>query len=120
MSWVFLLGIVLALGLAFLATLSRHAELGRMRRGLERRERATRAGADALLSYPVVDLSRCLGCGTCVASCPEDGVLELVHGQAMVVNGAQCVGHAAASASARWARSPSRSRTWPSATTCRS
>jgi ferredoxin len=83
------------LGLAFLATLSRRAELVRMRRGLERRERAARGGPESLLQYPVVDLSRCLGCGTCVASCPEEGVLELVHGQALVVNGARCVGHAA-------------------------
>ncbi len=95
MSWLLLLGLVLALGLAFLATLSRRAELARMRRGVEQRERTTRAGSAALLQYPVVDLSRCLGCGTCVASCPEQGVLELVHGQALVVNGARCVGHAA-------------------------
>jgi len=95
MSWFLLLGLVLALGLAFLATLSRRTELARMQRGLEQRERSTRAGAESLLSFPIVDLSRCLGCGTCVASCPEDGVLELVHGQAVVVNGARCVGHAA-------------------------
>ena len=25
-----------------------------------------------------IDLAKCLGCGTCVASCPEDGVLALV------------------------------------------
>lgn len=95
MSWILLLGLVLALGLAFLATLSRRAELARMQRGLAQRERTLRAGAETLLQYPVVDLSRCLGCGTCVASCPEQGVLELVHGQALVVNGARCVGHAA-------------------------
>jgi len=95
MSWILLLGLVLAVGIAFLATLSRRGELRRMRRGLEERERMTRAGSEALLSHPVVDLSRCLGCGTCVASCPEEGVLELIHGQALVVNGARCVGHAA-------------------------
>jgi thioredoxin reductase (NADPH) len=39
------------------------------------------------LQHPVVDLTRCLGCATYVAACPEPGVLELVHGQAMVVNG---------------------------------
>ena len=94
MSWLLLLGLVLALGLAFLATLSRKSELARMRRGIEQRERTTRAGSADLLQHPVVDLSRCLGCGTCVASCPEQGVLELVHGQALVVNGARCVGHA--------------------------
>jgi thioredoxin reductase/Pyruvate/2-oxoacid:ferredoxin oxidoreductase delta subunit len=95
MSWVLLLGLALALGIAFLATLSRRAELVRMQRGLLQRERSTRDGAESLLQHPVVDLSRCLGCGTCVASCPEQGVLELVHGQAMVVNGSRCVGHAA-------------------------
>lgn len=95
MSWILLLGLVLALGLAFLATLSRRVELARMRHGLDQRERMTRAGADTLLRHPVVDLSRCLGCGTCIAACPEQGVLELVHGQALVVNGARCVGHLA-------------------------
>ncbi len=96
MSWVILLGLALALSLAFLATRSRREELSRMRRGLQEREQAVRQeGGQALLRHPVVDLSRCLGCGTCVAACPEEGVLELVHGQALVVNGARCVGHAA-------------------------
>ena len=45
MSWLLLLGLVLALGLAFLATLSRKSELARMRRGIEQRERTTRAGS---------------------------------------------------------------------------
>jgi NAD-dependent dihydropyrimidine dehydrogenase PreA subunit len=95
MSWLVLSGLVLALGLAFLATVSRKNELARMRRGLEQRERNAAAGPDAVLRHPVVDLSRCLGCGTCVASCPEGDVLALVHGQALVVNAARCVGHAA-------------------------
>jgi len=96
MSWTLLLGLVLALGVALCAALSRRAELRRMRKTLARRERSVREGSEqARLSHPVVDLSRCLGCGTCVAVCPEENVLELVHGQAMVVNGARCVGHAA-------------------------
>jgi ferredoxin len=83
MSWILLLGLVLALGIAFLTTLSRRAELARMELHLQQRARADRSGAgEALLQFPVVDLSRCLGCGTCVAACPEEGVLELVHGQA--------------------------------------
>ena len=64
-----------------------------MRRTVEERDDAIRLGAgEAQLQHPVVDLSRCLGCATCVAVCPEDGVLEIVHGQAQVVNGARCVG----------------------------
>ena len=96
MSWVFLLGVVLTLGLSFLVAASRRAELVRMGASVRTRDRAQRAGADkAQLQHPVIDLTRCLGCATCVSSCPEDGVLELVHGQAMVVRGARCQGVAA-------------------------
>ncbi|MCC7011480.1 MAG: NAD(P)-binding domain-containing protein [Planctomycetes bacterium] len=95
MSWVLLVGLVLALGVALGLGCLRRVELRRMAERVRDRDRAVRAGsAQAQLQYPVVDLSRCLGCGTCVAACPEDGVLELVHGQAMVVHGARCVGHA--------------------------
>jgi len=55
---------------------------------------ARERGSDrARLQYPHVDLSRCLGCGLCVAACPEEGVLEVLLGQARVVHGARCVGH---------------------------
>ena len=47
----------------------------------------------ARLQYPQVDLAKCIGCGSCVTACPEEGVLEMLHGQAMVVHGARCVGH---------------------------
>ena len=92
-SWA-LLGIVVgALGLALMVTLVRRMELARMRASMGARSVAVEDGAhEARLQQPVVDLSRCLGCGTCVAACPEDGVLELIHGQAMVVRGARCQG----------------------------
>ncbi|MFN0241984.1 MAG: NAD(P)-binding domain-containing protein [Planctomycetota bacterium] len=96
MSWFLLLGLVVVLGIALCATIARRAELARMQRKIDERERSVvRSRPDSLLQFPVVDLSRCLGCGTCVRACPENGVLELVHGQAVVVNGAHCVGHAA-------------------------
>jgi len=96
MTWTLLLALVLAPGLLLLGILLRRAELLRMREALRERERAERAGAEeARLLEPVVDLSRCLGCGACIRACPEEGVIALVHGQAMVVNGARCVGHAA-------------------------
>jgi heterodisulfide reductase subunit A-like polyferredoxin len=59
----------------------------------ERAEAKERGSHAAQLQYPFVDLSACIGCGTCIAACPEDGVLGLVHGQAAVVHGARCVGH---------------------------
>lgn len=96
MSWILLAGLALALGVALCAAFVRRVELARMASRVREREHAVRSGsAKAQLQYPVVDLSRCLGCGTCIDACPENGVLELVHGQAMVVHGARCVGHAA-------------------------
>ncbi|MBK8978493.1 MAG: NAD(P)-binding domain-containing protein [Planctomycetes bacterium] len=87
---------VLVVALAAAAWRARRAELGAMRRAIADRERAERSGAGAAtLQYPAIDLSRCLGCATCVAVCPEDGVLAMVHGQAAVVNGSRCMGIAA-------------------------
>ncbi len=95
MSWVLLIGLVLGSALAALALLARRSELRKLRSTVEMVERATRDGSHkALLQQPVIDLSRCLGCGTCVSACPEDDVLELVHGQAVVAKGAHCVGTA--------------------------
>ncbi|MFT5478345.1 MAG: thioredoxin reductase/Pyruvate/2-oxoacid:ferredoxin oxidoreductase delta subunit [Planctomycetota bacterium] len=95
MSWTLLLGLVAILGAA-LVVLLRRRELGNMRAAVDVREENTRAGSEgAQLQHPVVDLSRCLGCATCVAACPEQDVLGLIHGQAMVINGAHCRGIAA-------------------------
>ena len=93
MSWAILGLMAGLLTLAVLVALHRRNEIRSMAQTLERREVAVEQGAaKAELQHPVVDLSRCLGCGTCVAACPEEGVLELVHGQAAVVRGARCIG----------------------------
>lgn len=83
-----------ALALAFAAAWQRQGELRRQRSAIvERVEMSARDTDAAPLQVPVIDLQKCLGCGTCVRECPEEGVLALVHGQAAVVNAAGCVGH---------------------------
>ena len=95
MSWTLLLGLILAQVLALLALRQRRQEALRTRSGLVARQAAREAGSHrARLQHPHVDLSRCIGCEACVKACPEEGVLELIHGQAVVVHGARCVGHA--------------------------
>jgi thioredoxin reductase len=43
--------------------------------------------------YPMVDMSACIGCGSCVEACPEGDVLGVVFGKATIINGDRCVGH---------------------------
>ncbi len=43
---------------------------------------------------PVINASLCVGCGTCISACPEDGALELVNGKAILTNPDKCTGHA--------------------------
>lgn len=94
MTWTLPAFLALALALAVLALLHRRAELRAAARELEERMQARRRGSHrARLQHPHIDLSACIGCGTCVRACPEEGVLGMVHGQAVVVHGARCVGH---------------------------
>lgn len=90
-SWL-LPSLLLALALATLLRLraSRREQL----QGLHERALARSRGSDkARLQHPEIDLAKCIGCGGCVRACPEDGVLGLSYGQAVVVHGARCVGH---------------------------
>lgn len=90
---VWILEGVLILGLVF-ALLLRREELRTLARGRLEQRRAKERGSDrARLQYPHIDGTRCIGCGICVAACPEEGVLDVLHGQAVVVHGARCVGH---------------------------
>jgi thioredoxin reductase/NAD-dependent dihydropyrimidine dehydrogenase PreA subunit len=48
--------------------------------------------------HPVVDPTRCIGCGSCVSACPEHPlhhVLGLIRGKAHLVTPADCIGHGA-------------------------
>ncbi len=74
---------------------------------LRRRARADARGSRALAEaraaklaepsslHPVINPNRCLGCATCLAACPEDEVLGLVDGKALLVNPTHCIGHGA-------------------------
>ena len=43
---------------------------------------------------PVINATLCIGCGSCVDSCPETGTLALVNGKALLAHAERCVGHA--------------------------
>jgi len=86
--------LVLVLALVLLLLVHRRRQLLALRETLVERAEAKSTGShEARLQYPLVNLSRCVGCGTCIAACPEEGVLGLAYGQAVVVHGARCVGH---------------------------
>ncbi len=94
MSWVLLPALILFLTLVLLLLLRRRSELNEMSQRISDLAEAKDKGSHkARLQYPHIDLSRCFGCGTCVRACPEEGVLDLVHGQSVVIHGARCVGH---------------------------
>ncbi len=60
----------------------------------ERKLEASELGIDKpRAQFPFVDEALCIGCGSCVAACPEHDVLAVVFGKAKVVNGIRCVGH---------------------------
>ena len=89
-SGVWLLAVLLAAGVL-------GAYLLRFRRRLAQRrelsEEVSVVGATRPMGqFPYIDPSLCIGCGNCVAVCPEGDVLGLVGGQAVVLNGARCVG----------------------------
>jgi thioredoxin reductase (NADPH) len=43
---------------------------------------------------PIINASLCIGCGSCVDSCPETGTLELIGGKAILAHADRCKGHA--------------------------
>jgi thioredoxin reductase (NADPH) len=45
--------------------------------------------------HPVVDASRCIQTGACIAACPEKDILGIVNGKAMIINASRCIGHGA-------------------------
>jgi thioredoxin reductase/ferredoxin len=67
----------------------------RQRHDRARKLEATQLGVDRpTAQFPYIDPLLCIGCGACVAACPEGDVLGVVGGTATVINGMRCVGHA--------------------------
>lgn len=92
--WALAIAPAIVLALAVIILARRRAEVREYARSLQELSRARESGShQARLQHPAIDLSRCIGCGACVRACPEDEVLSLLHGQAVVVHGARCVGH---------------------------
>jgi thioredoxin reductase/Pyruvate/2-oxoacid:ferredoxin oxidoreductase delta subunit len=59
-------------------------------------EESREAGlAEPVSLHPVIDPTRCMGCGACAAACPEGDVLGVIEGQAHLVNPTHCIGHGA-------------------------
>jgi thioredoxin reductase (NADPH) len=69
------------------------------RRYVKLRETAEAAGLTEPASlHPVVDEARCVGSGACVRACPEQDVLGIIGGRAVLVNPTRCIGHGACAA----------------------
>ena len=94
MDWFSLTLPLLLVLLVVAALLRRRFERQQSGAGLAEVAAARSRGSDrARLQHPKIDLTNCIGCGACVRACPEDGVLALAFGQAVVAHGARCVGH---------------------------
>ncbi|HEY9199436.1 MAG TPA: NAD(P)-binding domain-containing protein [Gammaproteobacteria bacterium] len=72
-----------------------------MQRSQQRRseaafEQVRAAGlAEPASLHPLVDPVRCIGCGSCVAACPEGNVLGLINKKVALINPSHCIGHGA-------------------------
>ncbi len=44
---------------------------------------------------PVIDTSKCIGCGACATACPEHNVIGIINREAVLVAPSKCIGHGA-------------------------
>jgi thioredoxin reductase (NADPH) len=57
-------------------------------------EEANIAGLQsAVTMHPHINALECIGCGGCRDACPEEDVLGVIDGKAVLVHGSKCVGH---------------------------
>lgn len=58
--------------------------------------KARAEGTDEPVSlHPVINESKCIGCGACVKACPEGDILGVMRGKAHLVDPSSCIGHGA-------------------------
>lgn len=48
--------------------------------------------------HPVFNENRCIGCGACIAACPEGDVIGIVDFETQLINPSHCLGHGACAA----------------------
>lgn len=86
--------IILVVTLGLVGLWQKSLEGERDRENLKHIKDAKARGRDkAIAQYPQVREDLCIGCGTCIAACPEHDVMGLVHGVAKVIRASKCVGH---------------------------
>lgn len=76
-----------------------HRRARKEQRSREALHAASSSGlAEPVSLHPVIDPRQCVGCGACVAACPEQPhhhVLGLIDGKAQLVSPTDCIGHGA-------------------------
>jgi len=94
--WIY---IVYLLPLALIWLVYARRQLKNERRSAATLEEAREAGLTEPVSlHPIIDPTRCLGCGACVTACPEQPdhhVLGLINGKAQLISATDCIGHGA-------------------------
>jgi len=87
-------GVALGATLLFVGRWQSRLEKERSEENRGRLKEAKAKGADkAIAQYPLIDAALCIGCGSCIAACPEHDVIGLLDGVAAVIHGSHCVGH---------------------------
>jgi thioredoxin reductase/NAD-dependent dihydropyrimidine dehydrogenase PreA subunit len=94
---------IYAAPLALIWVLYVHSRHRQHRASVAALEESREAGlTEAASLHPVIDTAKCIGCGSCVAACPEmpaHRVLGMVRRKAQLVSPSDCIGHGACQAS---------------------
>jgi thioredoxin reductase (NADPH) len=82
--------------LAAILFLHLRSRKGEQVRSLHVKAQAVEAGLTEPASlHPVIDPAKCMGCGSCIAACPEGEILGLINNKAQLIEPTQCIGHGA-------------------------